>query len=200
MANVVWSQLPQRVKLLARDGQAVELPTTRELDAALDDYEVRAGFRLPLSYREFVHWFGPGSFTGSWFDLAAPIPKAYQGHVADIYDIEKQREMIQDAEGYWATTCDPEKLKRLVLFASTEGGDWFFWDTGDIRNATQREYGVYGHSRSTSDAKVDLIAPSFKAFVTQVCLGPLYPFSNERRDVEWVHYPAWPNKTRKRGK
>jgi hypothetical protein len=201
MAKVVWSQLPQRVELLPREGETLERPTARELDAALDDYEARTDFRLPLSYREFVHWFGPGSLTGSWYELAAPIPERFRGRVADVYDIDKQREMIHDPDGYWATSCDPDKLQRLVLFASTEGGDWFFWDTTDVRNPGRHEYGVYGHAHGNSNARVELVAPSFKAFVTQLCLGPVYPFSNnERREVEWVHDPAWPSKPRKRAK
>ena len=72
MAKVVWSRLPQRLELLVREGEVVERPSTEELDATLDDYEARAGFRLPLAYREFVHWFGPGALS-SWFKIAAPI-------------------------------------------------------------------------------------------------------------------------------
>jgi hypothetical protein len=201
MPKVVWSQLPQRVELLIRKGGTLERPTARELAAALDDYEARASFRLPLAYREFIHWFGPGSLTASWYELAAPIPPRFRGRVSDVYDIDKQQEMIHDPDGYWATSCDPVKLRQLVLFASTEGGDWFFWDTSDVRSTSQREYGIYGHAHGNSGAKVELVAPSFKAFVTRVCLGPVYPFSgNERDEVQWAHYPAWPSKPRKRTK
>jgi SMI1-KNR4 cell-wall len=200
MPKVVWSQLPQRLELLVREGETIERPRPKELDAALDDYEARAEFRLPLSYREFIHWFGPGALS-SWFLLAAPIPERFRGRVGDVLDIDKKREMIQDPEGYWATSCDPDKLERLVLFASTEGGDWFFWDTADVRSASRREYGIYGHAHENSGAKVALIAPSFKAFVMDVCLAPVYPFSNnERREVQWSHYPAWPSKPGKRDK
>jgi hypothetical protein len=187
--------------LYAREGEVLERPTARELDAALDDYESRANFRLPLAYREFVHWFGPGVLTGSWYVIAAPIPPRFRGRVGDACDLDKEREMISDPEGYWASSCDPDKLRRLVLFGSTEGGDWFFWDTADVRNPKQHEYGVYGHAHGNSNAKVELVAPSFKAFVTEVCLAPVYPFSNnERREVECIHYPAWPSKPRKRAK
>ncbi len=198
MAKVIWDQLPQRVELLTQSGDTIETPTAKELDAALGDYETRAGFRLPLGYREFIHWFGPGSFTGSWFELAAPIPRGFQGRVADVFDIDRQREMVLDPDGFWATSCDPDLLRRLVLFASTEGGDWFFWDTADVRDAERHEYGVYGHPHGSSSARVRLVAPSFESFITEVCLGPTYPFSTERREVEWVHRPAWPSKRRKR--
>lgn len=199
MPKVIWSRIPDRMELVVADGTDLDRPTARELDAALDAYEARADFRLPLAYREYLHWFGPGSVTASWYELAAPIPLRLRDRVSDVYDIEKQGEMIRDPDGYWASTCDPDKLHKLILFASTEGGDWFFWDRSDVRNSSRREYGIYGHSRGNSDARVELIAPSFKAFITDVCLGPVFPFgSTERREVRWGHSPAWPSKPRKR--
>lgn len=198
MPKIVWSQLPQRIELPTRAGEVIDAPSAQELDAAMNDYEARRGFALPLSYREFVHWFGPGLFTGSWFDIAAPIPPTFRARVSDMCDIDRQHEMIHDPEGYWAESCAPEVLERLVLFASTEGGDWFFWDTRDVRNARQHEYGIYGHSRGNSEARVELVAPSFKSFITQVCLGPTFPFgSTEAREFEWVHYTAWPRSAKK---
>jgi hypothetical protein len=195
MPRVGWGQLRERIELLVRDGDALDRPTERELDTALNDYEARAGFRLPLAYREFVHWFGPGWFTASWYRVAAPIPTRLRGRVADVYDIDRRQEMLHDPKRYWATACDPVKLRSLVLFASTEGGDWFFWDTADVRSTSRHEYGIYGHEHGSGKAAVEFVAPSFKAFVTQVCLEPVYPFSdNEPREVRWAHLPAWPSK------
>jgi SMI1-KNR4 cell-wall len=199
MAKAVWSQLPQRLKLLVRDGETLSRPSPAELDAALDDYEARVGFRLPVSYREFMHWFGPGALS-EWFQFCGPIPARFRGQVADVYDIDKQREMLEEPEGYWASSVSPEVLRQLVLFASTEGGDWFFWDTADVRSKAGREYGIYGHAHSNSGGKVELIAPSFKALVTEVALGERYPFSDEEREPEWSFESAWPSKRRKRGK
>jgi hypothetical protein len=45
--------------------------------------------------------------------------------------------------------------------------------------------------------KVELIAPSFKAFITQVGLGKQYPFSSNEREPEWTFRPARPKKTRR---
>jgi hypothetical protein len=51
--------------------------------------------------------------------------------------MDKQREMLEDPEGYWASSVTLEVLRRLLLFASTEGGDWFFWDTADVRSKAE---------------------------------------------------------------
>jgi hypothetical protein len=196
MAKPVWSLLPQRIETLVRKGQSFDKPTPAELTAALDDYEVRAGFRLPKSYREFMQWFGPGALS-EWFQVCGPIPSRLRGQVARVYDIDRQREMLEDPDGYWATSVSPEFLRRLVLFASTEGGDWFFWNTADVRSRAGREYGVYGHAHENCGGQVELIAPTFKAFVTDVCLGDRDPFTGNEREPEWNFWPAWPVKKRR---
>jgi hypothetical protein len=198
MAKPVWNQLPQRIKTLVRSGEDIDRPSPDELDGALNAYEEQAGFHLPASYREFMHWFGPGALS-EWFQVCGPIPTRLRGQVAKVYDIDRQREMLQRPGGYWASSVSPEVLRRLVLFAATEGGDWFFWDTADLRSKSHREYGVYGHPHSNG-GEVQFITPSFKAFVTEVGLGKRYPFSNEDREPEWSFWPAWPSKKRQRGK
>jgi hypothetical protein len=114
--------------------------------------------------------------------------------VADVFDMDRQREMLHDPEGYWVSLVDPDVLPRLVLFASTEGGDWFFWDTADMRNPAGREYGIYGHTHSSFGGKVGLMAPSFEAFITDIGLGERYPFTQEPRSPKWTYRPAWPTK------
>ena len=199
MAKTLWSELPKRLEVLVRDGKTIDQPSSAEFDTALDEYEVRTGFRLPSSYREFVHWFGPGALS-VWFLICAPIPLRLRKRVANVYDIDKQREMLHKPDGYWSSSVSPEVLRRLVLFASTEGGDWFFWDTADVRNAAQHEYGIYGHAHQNNGGEVELVATDFKAFVTEIGLGNLYPFSSEQRVPGWNYWPAWPCKNRKGGK
>jgi hypothetical protein len=191
MARPIWSQLPQRLEVLIREGEMPDRPSPAELNAVLNDFEARAGFQLPASYREFMHWFGPGALS-SWFLLCGPIPPRFRELVADVFDMDNQQEMLQDPEGYWASSVQPEVLRRLVLFASTEGGDWFFWDTNDVRNPERREYGIYAHSHSISDAAVELMATSFEEFVTDIALAERYPFSDEERSPAWTLRPAWP--------
>ena len=196
MAKAVWTQLPGRIETLVRKGQAIDKPPPSELAAALDDYEARTGFRLPKSYREYMEWFGPGALS-SWFQICGPIPARLRGRVARVYDIDRQREMIEDPDGFWASSVSPEVLRRLVLFASTEGGDWFFWDAADVRSKAAHEYGVYGHAHGRDGGEVELVAPSFKAFVTDVALGDRYPFTSNEREPEWSFWPGWPSKKRK---
>jgi hypothetical protein len=198
MVKPTWNKLPQLVAVRTQRGQTLDKPSADELDAAMDGFETRAGFQFPKSYRDFMHWFGPGWFT-RWFAICGPIPERLRGEVSDVFDIDSQREMLL-APGYWADSCDPDKLRRLVLFASTEGCDWFFWDTSDVRDAKKHEYGIYYHSRGNLDGEVVLMAPSFKAFVLEVALAPNYPLSNHAREVEMEHWPAWPAKPTKRRK
>lgn len=127
MANVEWNELPQRVEVLVSDPEALDRPDAAELNEALDEFESRAGFRLPASYREYMHLFGPGALSG-WFQICGPIPSRLLSEVSDVYNIDQQREMVADPEGYWATTVSEDTLRRMAIFASTEGGDWFFWD------------------------------------------------------------------------
>ena len=199
MAKVIWSRLPQRLEVLVRDGETLNRPSPAELDATLDDYEARAGFPLPKSYREFMHWFGPGVLS-TWFQMCGPIPTRFRGRVAKVYDMDKRREVLEDPDGYWARSVTPEVLRRFVLFASTEGGDWFFWDTADVRSKAGHEYGIYGHAHENSGGEVELIAPSFKAFVLDVGLAGRCPFRGGRGKPECSYWPAWPSKKPKRGK
>jgi SMI1-KNR4 cell-wall len=199
MAISTWGQLPHRLELLVRSDEAIDKPSQEELDATLDDYEMRAGFSLPTSYREFMHWFGPGDLS-VWFQLSGPVPPRFRDQVPDVYDIDKQREMLENPEGYWASSVSPEVLRRFVLFASTEGGDWFFWDTADVRDEAGHEYGVYGHAHENGGGEVELVATTFKSFVAEVGLGERYPFSGNERELEWSFWPAWPRKKQRRGK
>src|SRR5262249_31625898 len=120
MTKVIWSRLPRQLELLVREAETLGRPRPAELDATLDDYEARSGFRLPASYREFMHWFGPGALS-TWFQICGLIPTRFHSRVAKVYDMDKQREMLEDPQRYWASSVTPEVLRRLVLFAATEG-------------------------------------------------------------------------------
>ena len=146
MPDAAWGALPERLAMYVPLGQVLDRPSAAELEAALDDYETRSGIRLPASYREFLHRFGPGELSG-YFRISSPIPPQLRGRVADAFDIDALREMLDDPEGYWATEIAPTLTRRLVLFAETIGGDWLLWDVGDVRDPARSEYGVYGFAR-----------------------------------------------------
>ena len=189
MPSANWDALPEK---LTPDyaSDALDRPTRDELDATMNDYESRSGFRLAFSYREFLHRFGPGELAG-YFRISGPIPQRLRGPVSDVFDIDLQRAMIEGTEDYQAGVL-PTATRRLVLFAETIGSDWLFWDVRDVRDPGRAEYGVYGFSRGSRD-RGELVAESFADFITEVCLGrgfPVYP--RHPREPEWRFSPAWP--------
>jgi hypothetical protein len=191
MPTAVWESLPEQLEVPAYAGYVLDRPSAAELDTAMSDYEARAGFRLPATYREFLHRFGPGELAG-YFRISGPIPARLRGQVAEAFDIDAQRAMLDDPEGYWAEAVAPTLTRRLVLFAETVGGDWLFWDIDDVRDSARAEYGVYGFSRGDRH-RGELVANSFATFITDVCLGrgfPVYP--RHPWEPEWVFGTGWP--------
>jgi len=193
MLDAVWAELPERLGVAAHAGRVPDRPAAAELEAALDDFQARAGFRLPDSYREFLHRFGPGELSG-YFRISGPIPARLRGRVSEAFDIDAQRAMLDDPEGYWAEAVAPTLTRRLVLFAETIGGDWLFWDVGDVRDAARAEYGVYGFARGDRHHG-GLVADGFAAFIIDVCLGRGFPVNPRHPwEPEWEFRPAWPAK------
>ncbi len=58
---------------------------------------------------------------------------------------------------------DPDRIARLVFFASNGSPDFFGWDPDDIRDSKLHEYGVYVVERV--EGKSHLSASSFTEFV-----------------------------------
>src|SRR4051812_18971898 len=106
MPNEVWVTLSERLEAAVCPGYVIDRPSPAELDAALDDYEARSGFRLPASYREFMHKFGPGELAG-YFRISGPIPSRLRGKVPEAFDIVAQQALLEDPQGYWATAVAP---------------------------------------------------------------------------------------------
>jgi hypothetical protein len=192
MPATAWEALPERLAVVVPPGQVLDQPSPAELDAALNDFQTRAGFGLPASYQEFLHRFGPGELSG-YFRISSPIPPRLRGGVAEAFDIDALREMLDDPEGYWATEVAPTLRRRLVLFAETIGGDWLFWDLGDVRDPARSEYGVYGFTRGDRH-RGKLLAGSFAEFITDVCLGRGFPATKDTWEPEWAFVPGWPTR------
>jgi hypothetical protein len=156
----------------------------------MDGHEARCGFRLPATYREFLHRFGPGELS-RYFRISGPIPARLKGQVSGVFDLEAQRGMIEGTEDYQLGTL-PTSARQLVLFAETVGSDWLFWDVRDVRDPGRTEYGVYGFPRGERHGG-ELVAESFADFITDVCLGsgfPVYP--RHPWEPVWEFSPAWP--------
>ncbi len=190
MANAVWDDLPAKIKVPVAAGYVCDRPSPTELKASLDDYEARAGFTLPATYREFLHRFGPGELAG-YFRISGPIPARLRGQVSEAFDIDAQKAMLDDPEGYWAESVAPTLSKRLVLFAETIGGDWLFWDIDDVRDASRSEYGVIGFARGSRHGGRP-VAGSFAEFIITVCLGQGFPVTNYPWEPRWEFIPGWP--------
>jgi len=192
----MWKDLADSLKLQTLRGFAFVRPPAKDVDAGLSACEDQLGIRLPASYRAFVRQFGPGELTG-YFHIYAPPYRGVRGRALEHWDILRENEAVRDPRGFWASDTDPALVGRLVLFASTIGGDWFFWDTADLRDARAHEYGVYGHERGAGGGEVELVAASFEQFIRDVCLGRGYPRCNEEWQPELAFSPAWEARAKK---
>ena len=71
------------------------------------------------------------------------------------------------AEEYFAP--DAVRVPRIVCFATNVLGDYYGWDSLDVRECDGREYGIYVLRKD--DDHISLQAPSFTHFILDVCLG-----------------------------
>ena len=76
MPQSAWSDVTRRLSIVTRYGEAYNLPSVGRIDAGLDAYEAAAGFRLPLSYRQFICLLGPGELSGYFRIYAPPYRRA----------------------------------------------------------------------------------------------------------------------------
>jgi len=113
--------------------------------SALDEFEHNSGFLLPESYRRFVLRFGPGTFENiDEATVASPgYPKTY-----DDYDLARLNRGYgvrdwPDDEIRMSFGPNVDRVRRLILFASTSGGDRYGWDPLDPTDESAHEYGVY---------------------------------------------------------
>jgi hypothetical protein len=163
-----WDKLLAQIRAL-RGRKAVPLPRPEALDA----YEEASGLKLPEGYRHFALRLGPGDVGGDHFRIAAPgYPK--NRDTVDLAKMSKRYRGLADLphEDLAAKYDDPERVRRLVAFCDTGGGDYYGWDPQDVRDAASHEYGVYlvpRHGKS-----VENVAGSFLEFIGEYCLGPGY--------------------------
>jgi len=142
-------------------------PVPPASDEALDDFERRTGFRLPLSYRSFVKRFGPGTLAQR-FDVTAP---GYAGESSDV-DIDELRaffvRVTSDGE-LEESYDDPERAHRLVIFCHATGEDLFGWDPREVTDPAAHEYAVYEVPRH--EDRLNRLAATFAGFINDYCLG-----------------------------
>jgi hypothetical protein len=167
----IWDTLSESLEVQAfRDVVAKLRPDD------LDGYEARTGLKLPESYREFVLRFGPGELA-STFQIAAPGYARYDVKV----DLDRLTPWFRRVSGLDTrsdaelanTYDDPARARRVVLFCTTFGGDYYGWDPQDVNDPAAPEYAVYILARH--DTRVRKVADSFRAFIEDYCLGDGYP-------------------------
>jgi SMI1-KNR4 cell-wall len=192
----MWKDLADRLELQLSPGLAFVRPPAKDIEGGLSACERELGLALPASYRAFVHQFGPGDLSG-FFRIYAPPYRGARGRALRFWDITRENEAVREPDRWWAGEADPALLTRLVLFGSTGGGDWFFWDTADMRDARAHEYGVYAHQHGDQAGEVEPVAGSFERFVREVCLGRGYPSSDDEWHPLLAFSPAWQARAKK---
>jgi len=127
--------------LLEVDDDSVPLPDA----VALDEFERTSGFHLPESYRRFVLRFGPGTFDSiDEVSVASPgYPKTYRYFdLARLNRADVVRDWPDD-EIQMSFGPNVARVRRLILFATTSGGDRYGWDPLDLTDESAHECGVY---------------------------------------------------------
>jgi hypothetical protein len=125
---------------------------------------------LPAGYKAFIRQFGPGE-VGGFFRIFGPkIP----GFVDWGNDILAEIKDWREPDTAWTDVAPPELVARLLCFSTSIGGDAFFWDPEDVRNAKRHEYGIYVWPHGRNIGSVTDVAGSFKEFIEQVCLGSAF--------------------------
>jgi hypothetical protein len=138
----------------------------------LDVYEQGSGVQLPRSYREFMLRLGPGELgfppggEGEEYQIVAP-PSPGSNAGADLtaltHEYHSASGLEQRAdEDLGQEYGDAGRVRRLILFASTFGGDRYGWDPEDVRDPEGPEFGIY---RVPHGGPLEYAAASFSEFV-----------------------------------
>lgn len=173
----MWAELYET--LTGRVDHPRNWPTVEAIDASLDGFESRYEFRLPDSYRSFVHQFGPGNLFG-WFRLFVPFVD--DDAKSRSLNIDEENEDWRGKKSFWPDAVDAETLRSVIFFADTGGGDTYVWDTRDVSDAPGFEYRVYEHDHDSYD-ELEVVADSFEEFIHDFCLKTMWVKLNEGATV-----------------
>lgn len=160
----MWQELSSTLTLKKPDGTPVKKPTA----SGLSKFEAKHGLKLPASYREFIQIFGPGDL-GAYFRIYAP------GYPGTIADLDAFIEMIRDSEDIYIDTFGKKNaafIRRMLPFSDTIGGDIIVWDPKTVSSGADHEYHVF--MLPDDQETIVELAPDFKTFVLDTCLGPKF--------------------------
>jgi hypothetical protein len=185
----MWKELYERLRIVDTPGYA---PLPKPSPATFAEYESATSFRLPPSYREYAAVFGPGEI-GAYARIRAPGYPDDEG--SDLAECDRFKHegdnLLCEIYG------DPERIRRLVFFATSFTGDIFGWDPAEVTDPATPEYAVWGLPRNGQ--VLVRVADTFPAFVEGVLQGSVgeamgYDFGTtdeERREfVPWVQKPS----------
>ena len=180
----MWKRLHQRLEIL-------EFPHCKYLpkpaSTALDEFEEKWDFQLPVSYREFVLLFGSGEIA-EWFNIYAPgYRKPRRKDLGHFIRTFRKLFSERRVRRRWES---PDRILRLIQFCDTHGGDYIGWDPEDVRDSAKHEYGIYIMPHSSGWCRP--LASSFKEFIQDVCLGDGFEkfWDNEGKARPQVFSPA----------
>src|SRR5262245_52672134 len=125
MSTGDWSSLYRSLQIKEYPGRRrIRQPT----DLDLDKFESSTRFKLPVSYREFIKVFGPGTL-GVFFRIAAP---GYSSE-GDPIDLAAFNSSFKGTNPHdksrWrrAYGDDAARVERMVMFALTDAVETIGW-------------------------------------------------------------------------
>jgi uncharacterized protein (TIGR02996 family) len=163
-----WQRLRAGIQIWpARWGYPAARPTIAEMDA----FETTHNFKLPPSYRAFLHVFGPGDI--SMFRIAAPGGPEYYSleEMAEEARERLEAEAIDFASDEFVAL---EPVTRMVVFCAWNSDRWG-WDRDEQDD--QGEYTIRRWHRSHPVAEE--IATSFPEFIVdKLLLNGMFMFDD----------------------
>lgn len=183
MTRDYWHEFARTIRVREAYPGPVRWPSDRVLDA----YEARAGLKLPEGYRRFIRLFGPGELAGR-FSIASPGYPSFTYRVdMDRLNEDFRRKPDDELEEFWD---DPERARRMVMFCSTGGVNYFGWDPREVTDPARHEYAIYEVPQGLDT--IPRRAGTFREFLEGYCLGDGHL---EERGGEWDEEELGPRRS-----
>lgn len=193
-----WQELLARLEII---GVPDSVSVPKSTSQTFIDFESMSRYRLPESYKSFMHVIGPGEIAED-YRIRGP-GFALPGKSIDIVTFNEQvdlsyfNERIRQKDRPVNETvvnryfpADAERILRLIYFATNANGELVGWDPLDIRDEQKMEYGVYIKIQEFNC--LSLLSDSFSAFVHEVCLGRGYQkILNDTTEYPDLHPPVF---------
>ena len=164
----IWAGFAEAVEF-TQSKRPMKLQSEKDLDAA----DQALGLKLPRSYRSFVKRFGAGDLSlevcpCEWTIWAPGNPKNRFNSSLE----ERNKSYRAISPGDWSRVSpEPVRASRLVYFADSPLSlNTYGWDTEDVTNPDEPEYGVYAFNSRSILKRLPRVASFFFDFITGYCL------------------------------